>query len=159
MYRVLCKTIFQLVTYLKGQKRKIFHSHFFIKSTHLGPRFISKFFFFKFSSKFEELFESKFDSPLHDAAGSQIYPLYYAEGVKSRRCILQWGEISLRCMMQRGFKSMIFAEIFPLHHAARSQIFLLHFAAGRCDPLLHLALGSQFLELQKALGIGRENSR
>jgi hypothetical protein len=34
-------------------------------------------------------------------------------------------------MMQREFKSMIFAEIFPLHQAARSKIFLLHFAAGR----------------------------
>ncbi len=47
-------------------------------------------------------------------------------GVKSRCCILQWAVESLRCMMQQGFKSMIVAEIFPLHDAVGSQIFLLY---------------------------------
>jgi hypothetical protein len=53
--------------------------------------------------------------------------------------------------MQRGFKSMIVAEIFPLHDAARSQIFPLHFSAGRCDSLLHLVAGSQILLLHDAV--------
>jgi hypothetical protein len=86
-----------------------------------------------------------FDSPLHDAAGSQISPYYsiMMRGVKSRRCILQRGVKSLRCMMQGEVKSMIDAEIFPLHDAAGSQTFLLHFAGSQILPL-NDAVGSQF---------------
>jgi hypothetical protein len=74
-------------------------------------------------------------------------------------------------MMQRGIKS-IFAEIFPLHHAAGSRISLLHFAKmqrrvkgkipGNISPLhdaavrfhspLHDAVGIQILPLHDATG-------
>jgi hypothetical protein len=75
-------------------------------------------------------------------------------------------------MMQQGVKSMIVAEIFPLHDAAGSQIFLLHFAAGsQILPLydvvwshrrcilqreilpLHDAVESQILPLHDTRGI------
>jgi hypothetical protein len=42
-------------------------------------------------------------------------------------------------MMQQGVKSMIVAEIFPLHDAAGSQTFLLHFAAGSQFTVMQLA--------------------
>jgi hypothetical protein len=99
--------------------------------------------FFKFGFKFVELFELKFD--------------FMQRGVKFLlRFIMQRGVKSLRRMMLRGVKSMIFADIFPLNHAAGSlisslhnaagsQIFPLHFSAWRCDFLLHLAVGSQIL--------------
>ncbi len=69
-----------------------------------------------------------FDSPLHDAARSQISPLY--------------------CMMQRGVKSMIVAEIFPLHDAAGSQTFLLHIAA-RC--IMQRGVKSRCCTLQRGV--------
>jgi hypothetical protein len=120
---------------LNGQYREIPPPFFFIKSSHLGPWFISQVFFVKFGFKFVELLLLKFDSPLHHAAGSQISPLHHVAG----------------------------SHISPLHHAAGSQISLLHVAAGsqisplhfaaeRCDSLLHLALESQILLLQNAAG-------
>jgi hypothetical protein len=51
-------------------------------------------------------------------------------------------------MMQWGVKSMIVAEIFPLHDAAGSQTFLLHFAAGSQISPLHYAAGSQISPLK-----------
>ncbi len=66
--------------------------------------------------------------------------------------MIQWKVKSLRCIMQRGVKSMTVAEIFPLHDAGGSKIFLLHFAAGRCDSLLHLAEGSKISPLHVAGG-------
>jgi hypothetical protein len=57
---------------------------------------------FKFGFKFVEPLELKFDSTLHDAAGSQILPLHYAVG----------------------------SQILPLHNAVRSQILPPHDAAG-----------------------------
>jgi hypothetical protein len=71
----------------------------------LDPDSYPKFFF-----KVPDLSEVKFDSPLHHAARSKISPLYFAAGVKSRRC-----------SMQKEVQSMIFAEIFPLHDATGSQ--------------------------------------
>jgi hypothetical protein len=71
----------------------------------LDPDSYPEFFF-----KFPDLSEVKFDSPLHHAVKSQISPLNFAAGVKSRRCTVQ-----------RGAKSMIFAEIFPLHDATGSK--------------------------------------
>jgi hypothetical protein len=63
------------------------------------------------------------------------------------------GEIKSRhCILQRGVKSMIVAEILPRDDAAGSQIFLMHFAAGRCDSPLHLAAGSQISLLHVAVG-------
>jgi hypothetical protein len=60
--------------------------------------------FFKFDLKFVELSELKFDSPLHDAAGSQKSLLHDATGSQSRRYILQRGVKTSHCMMQRGVK-------------------------------------------------------
>jgi hypothetical protein len=57
-------------------------------------------FFFKFGSKFVELLQLKFDSPLYHAAGSQISQLHHAAG----------------------------SQIFLLHFAAESCDSLLHFA-------------------------------
>ncbi len=50
-------------------------------------------------------------------------------------------------MMQRGVKSMIVAEIFPLHDAAGSQTFPMHFAVGSQISPLHYAAGSQISPL------------
>jgi hypothetical protein len=50
--------------------------------------------------------------------------------VKSLCYIMQRGVKFFTCILQRGVKSMIFAEVFPLH-----------VAVGRCDSLLHLAVG------------------
>jgi hypothetical protein len=46
--------------------------------------------------------------------------------------------------MQRKIKSMIVAEIFPLHNEAGSQILPLHDAAGSQILLPLVAAGSQF---------------
>jgi hypothetical protein len=59
-------------------------------------------FFFEFALKFVELLELKFDSPLHDAAGSQISPQHSAAG----------------------------SQISPLHFSAWSQISPLYDSAG-----------------------------
>jgi hypothetical protein len=90
-------------------------------------------FFFKFGLKFVEFFELKFDSPLHHATGSQIWPLHDAAvaqvndflqnssgcilqradvtpcyilqwGVRSHHCKMQQGAESYHCIMQRGVK-------------------------------------------------------
>jgi hypothetical protein len=58
--------------------------------------------FFEFAFIFVELLELKFDSALHDAAGSQISPQHYAAG----------------------------SQISPLHFAAGSQISPLYDAEG-----------------------------
>jgi hypothetical protein len=74
------------------------------------------------------------------------------QGVKFLlRFIMQQGAKSLRCIMLRGVKSMIFSDIFllslisSLHNAAGNQIFPLHIAAWRGDFFLHLAVGNQIL--------------
>jgi hypothetical protein len=79
--------------------------------------------------------KSKFDSPLYDAAGSQISPLHDAAGSK----------IS-------PLHYAVESQISPLHFAARSQIFARHFTAERRDSLLHLAWESQILPLQNTAG-------
>jgi hypothetical protein len=55
-------------------------------------------------------------------------------------------------MMQRGVKSMIVAEILPLHDAAGNQIFLLHFTSGSQILPLHDAAGSQIFPPHDAVG-------
>jgi hypothetical protein len=45
---------------------------------------------------------------------------------------------ALHCKMQRGIKSMIFAEIFPLHEA-ESHVSTLHYAGESQISLLHYA--------------------
>ncbi len=52
-------------------------------------------------------------------------------------CIWQRGVKSLCCMMLRGVKSMILAEILPLQPAAANQISLQHHAAGSLTFPLH----------------------
>ncbi len=80
-----------------------------------------------------ELLQLKFDSPLHDATGSQISPLHDAVG--SQISPLHHAAGSQISPLHHAAGS----QISPLHFAAGSQIFLLHFAAERCDSLLHLA--------------------
>ncbi len=81
----------------------------------------------------------KFDSPLHDAAGSPILPLL----VKL-----------LCCMMLREVKSRIFAGFFPLHHEPETESQLVK--SSRCSlqggDLLHAACcsGESDLTLQNA---------
>ncbi len=62
-----------------------------------------------------ELLELKSDSQLHDAAGSQIPPLYYAAG---------------RQISPLHFDDVAWSQFFPLHFAAGSQILPLYDAAG-----------------------------
>ncbi len=72
----------------------------------------------------------KFDSQLHDAAGSQIPPLHYAARKnKSRLYILH---------------DVAGSQMFPLHFAAGSQILSLYDAAGSQILLPHDAAGSHF---------------
>jgi hypothetical protein len=60
----------------------IFHIRFFsTKVPTFDPDSYSKY-FFKFGLKLVELPELKFDSLLHHAPGSQIFPLHHAAGSK-----------------------------------------------------------------------------
>jgi hypothetical protein len=87
---------------LKGQYREILHLHFFHQKYTPWTLIHILSFFRIFSQKFVELLELKFNSLLHDAAGSQISPQHYEVG----------------------------SQTSPLHFAAGSQISLLHDAAG-----------------------------
>ncbi len=126
---------------LKGTVERDFAPpFFFIKSTHRAPWFISYFFLFAF--KFVELFELKFDSPLHDAAGSQISPLQCAAG--SQILPLHFAAGSQISPLQCAAGS----QILPMHFAAGSQISPVHDASGRQIFMLHYAAGSQISPLQ-----------
>ncbi len=76
-----------------------------------------------------------------------LYPKFFSNLVWNSWSY--WG-LNPCCIMQRGVKSMIVAEIFPMPNEVGSKIFQLHFAVGRCDSLLHDAAGSQILPLHDA---------
>jgi hypothetical protein len=89
--------------------------------------------FFKFVFGFVQLFESKFDFPLHYAAGSQISPLYHAVGSKISPLHVAAEVKSSPLHDAAGSLVNDFVRNLPLHDAAASQISPLHFVAERCD--------------------------